>query len=97
VDKRELGSSGLEVSAVGLGCMVLSHGYGPAVDQQDGIEPAQHPSPVHRRGAQRQPGSGRPAVGDRGPVRAHNAQIALAWLLAQHGERGGKAGGRTAS
>ncbi len=34
---RTLGSSGLEVSAVGLGCMGLSHAYGPAVDQQDGI------------------------------------------------------------
>ncbi|MEQ7129231.1 aldo/keto reductase [Actinopolymorpha sp. B11F2] len=35
--KRTLGASGLEVSALGLGCMGLSHGYGPAVDQQDGI------------------------------------------------------------
>ena len=35
--QRTLGSSGLEVSAVGLGCMGLSHGYGPAVSQQDGI------------------------------------------------------------
>jgi aryl-alcohol dehydrogenase-like predicted oxidoreductase len=34
---RTLGSSGLEVSAVGLGCMGLSHGYGPAVSQEDGI------------------------------------------------------------
>jgi aryl-alcohol dehydrogenase-like predicted oxidoreductase len=34
--KHTLGSSGL-VSAIGLGCMGLSHGYGPAVGQQDGI------------------------------------------------------------
>jgi aryl-alcohol dehydrogenase-like predicted oxidoreductase len=30
-----LGSSGLELSAIGLCCMGLSHGYGPAVDEQD--------------------------------------------------------------
>ena len=35
--KRMLGSSGLEVSAIGLGCMGLSHGYGTAVDEQDGV------------------------------------------------------------
>ncbi|MGW2749241.1 aldo/keto reductase [Streptomyces sp. NPDC001450] len=34
---RTLGNSGLEVSAIGLGCMGLSHGYGPAVDDKDGI------------------------------------------------------------
>jgi aryl-alcohol dehydrogenase-like predicted oxidoreductase len=34
---RTLGSSDLEVCAIGLGCMGLSHGYGPAVDEQDGI------------------------------------------------------------
>jgi len=36
VFKRVLGS-GLEVSAVGLGCMGLSQAYGPAVDRQDGL------------------------------------------------------------
>ena len=35
--KRKLGDSGLEVSALGLGCMGLSSGYGPAVDKQHGI------------------------------------------------------------
>jgi len=34
---RMLGNSGLEVSAIGLGCMGLSYGYGPAVDKQEGI------------------------------------------------------------
>jgi aryl-alcohol dehydrogenase-like predicted oxidoreductase len=37
MQKRELGNSSLEVSAIGLGCMGLSFGYGPAVDKQEGI------------------------------------------------------------
>src|SRR6266478_1402914 len=37
MQKRKLGNSGLEVSALGLGCMGLSSGYGPAVDKQAGI------------------------------------------------------------
>jgi aryl-alcohol dehydrogenase-like predicted oxidoreductase len=36
--KRQLGSSGLEVSALGLGCMGLSYGYGPATDTQEAIK-----------------------------------------------------------
>jgi aryl-alcohol dehydrogenase-like predicted oxidoreductase len=38
MQKRTLGNSGLEVSAIGYGCMGLSHGYGPATDKQEGIE-----------------------------------------------------------
>jgi aryl-alcohol dehydrogenase-like predicted oxidoreductase len=34
---RQLGSTGLEVSALGLGCMGLSFAYGPALDTQEGI------------------------------------------------------------
>src|SRR3546814_9273980 len=37
MEKRGLGNSGLEVSALGLGCMGLSFGYGPAKDKQEAI------------------------------------------------------------
>ena len=37
MQKRKLGKSGLEVSAIGYGAMGLSHGYGPATDRQQAI------------------------------------------------------------
>jgi len=37
MEKRKLGNSGLEVSALGLGCMSMSSGYGPAGNKQEMI------------------------------------------------------------
>jgi aryl-alcohol dehydrogenase-like predicted oxidoreductase len=37
MQKRKLGNRGLEVSAIGLGCMGLSYGYGPATDRPQAI------------------------------------------------------------
>src|SRR5687768_15471113 len=37
MQKRMLGKSGLEVSALGFGCMGISSGYGPAASREDGI------------------------------------------------------------
>ena len=38
MQKRTLGKSGLEVSALGLGCMGLSYGYGPATEKGPAIQ-----------------------------------------------------------
>src|SRR3984885_5610948 len=38
MQKRKLGNGGLEVSAIGLGCMGLSYGYGPATEKQTAIK-----------------------------------------------------------
>jgi len=37
MQKRKLGKSGLEVSAIGLGCMGMSFSYGPPADKQEMI------------------------------------------------------------
>jgi len=37
MQKRQLGNGNLEVSAIGLGCMGMSFGYGPAADKQEMI------------------------------------------------------------
>ena len=37
MEKRKLGKSNLEVSAIGLGCMGMSYGYGPAADKNEMI------------------------------------------------------------
>src|SRR6185437_10210086 len=37
MQRRKLGNSDLEVSAIGLGCMGMSYGYGPAADKKEMI------------------------------------------------------------
>ena len=39
MQKRKLGNSNLEVSAIGLGCMGMSFSYGPPADKQEMISP----------------------------------------------------------
>jgi hypothetical protein len=44
MQKRKLGKSNLEVSALGLGCMGLSFGFGPATDKKDAVASSGRPS-----------------------------------------------------
>src|SRR5256885_876372 len=69
MQQRKLGNSNLEVSAVGLGCMGMSFGYGPAADRQEMISLLR--SAVDR------------GVRIAKQKKATPAQIALAWLLAR--------------
>ncbi len=46
MQKRTLGNSTLEVSAIGLGCMGMSYSYGPPADKQEMI--ALHRSAIER-------------------------------------------------
>lgn len=38
IEKRTLGSNGLQVSAIGLGCMGMTFGYGPAADKNEMVK-----------------------------------------------------------
>ena len=76
MQKRKLGKSSLEVSALGLGCMGMSFGYGPADDKQEMIsliraavergvtffDTAEVVRPVHERRARRRSARARSAI-----------------------------------
>ena len=42
MQKRKLGKNNLEVSALGLGCMGLTFGYGPATETTEAVKLIQH-------------------------------------------------------
>src|SRR5919108_295630 len=90
MQKRTLGKSNLEVSALGLGCMGMSYSYGPPADKQEMISLIR--SAVERgntipRFAPEARKANQALVDLLGEIgkrkKATPAQIALAWLLAQ--------------
>ena len=59
MQKRKLGKNGLEVSAIGLGCMGMSFSYGPPGDEQEMIAlKSMAPLPTKPWSARRWPRSG---------------------------------------
>src|SRR3954469_24705678 len=82
--KRVLGKNGLEVSAIGFGCMGLNFGYGSALSKEESValiraaaergvtffDTAEILWAVHQRGARRRgAGAGARSGGDRDQVR----------------------------
>ncbi|HKZ78556.1 MAG TPA: aldo/keto reductase [Pyrinomonadaceae bacterium] len=86
MQERKLGNSNLEVSAIGVGCMGMSFGYGPAADKQEMIELSDFRNIVPRftpeaRKANQALVNLLSRIAER--KKATPAQIALAWLLAR--------------
>ncbi|HEY3132512.1 MAG TPA: aldo/keto reductase [Acidobacteriota bacterium] len=78
MQKRKLGKSNLEVSALGFGCMGMSFAYGPAADKKEMISLIRT---AEARKANQALVDLLSKVAER--KKATSAQIALAWLLAQ--------------
>src|SRR5438067_9058656 len=83
--KRKLGKSNLEVSAIGLGCMGMSFGYGPAADKKEMISLIR--SAVERgvtffdTAEAYGPFTNEELVGE--ALASMREQVVIAWLLAQ--------------